>query len=53
MKKKAALQSATLDEFLEVIGDVSVASVTRMKIGQYLDIAQKLPNNRRSTLLVS
>jgi integrase len=45
--KTAATQQATFDEFLEIIGDIPVQHVTRDAFGRYLDVASKLPKNRR------
>jgi integrase len=45
--KTAGTQQTTFDEFLEIVGDMPVGVVTRDFVGRYLDVASRLPKNRR------
>ena len=35
-----------IDEFVEIVGDISFASITKKEVSHYIDVQTKLPSNR-------
>lgn len=45
--RTAAGQKATMEEFLEIIGDLPIVEVSRDVLMRYLEVISRLPKNRR------
>ena len=48
VREKEVLSNANIiDEFVEIVGDIDIASITKKEVSHYIDVQTKLPSNRK------
>ena len=51
VREKEVLSNVSIiDEFVEIVGDIDIASITKKEVSHYIDVQTKLPSNRNKKI---